>query len=916
MAWFRSRRGVDDLSDEVRAHVEHEADELRAAGWSDEAARAEAIRRFGSPTRVTEDAYLRRPGRAIETLGQDVRYALRLMQRSPAFSITAVVVLALGIGVNTALFSVVNALFFAPLPVRAPDELFYVFREATGPRMLTLDRRPDDRVFFMERTSALADYAGHTQSRPRLTVDGETSLVWCELVTANYFELVGVRVARGRLLGPADESSSPGDAAIVISHEFWTRQFDADPDVLGTRVRLQDLHATIVGVAEEGFTGLTDPWSRSQVWILGAAMQAALLSPDSRAFVGTPIGRLKPGVEFAQVEAAFASALPEWRQQEVARIQAAARPERFDELRQTALQTRFPIYRAAHTRSPFDPDAEIVPPALLAGMSALVALVLVISTANIAGLLLARGVTRTGEIAVRRALGAGSMRVIRQLVTESVVLAAAGGGLGLALAVTAIGLVRAYTPSQYSIAVPLDMRVLAFTAAVCLGAGFLVGLLPAAQALRVRVAQALGHGLTGSRSERRWLRRWVLIPQIALSLVVLLVAAVHARALLRMEQKDRGYHTGDSVVLGIDSRDPAARIQDPVRLMEASFDERRRASDQLTGRVRALNLEFLDRLSPLPQVAAAALTMGLPFTGGGPGTAHVHTREGANGQAHPPVWRTAVSSRYFDAMGMRLVRGRTFDDRETPDRPRVAVVSEMVARSLWPSRDPIGQSFAFGTPGPRAEWFEVIGIVNDVTPLLSNDAPSPRVYVSVMQEPIRALPIVLVRGHGEPGELIRETRAALLAADPLLEIWRVQTLRQMADDLLFPRRMAVAVLVVAGLTGLVLACIGLYGIASYSVAERQREIGIRATLGVNRADIAGLVLREGARVALAGTVAGAGAAILALRWSASLAPYVPTTDMTSFVLVPAVLLSAVTLASLVPAHRAAKVDPASVLRGE
>lgn len=851
-------------------------------------------------------------GRWARDLTADMKQGLRLMRRGPAFTVTAAIVLSLGIGVNTALFSVINSLFFAELPVESPDELFYLYtKNEAGQVMASLD--PEGAEFFAKRGSDLAEFTHHWRIQKRVTADDLTELAYGETVDTNYFQLLGVQAVLGRILDATDGDQSAPGLAVVISHDFWTRRFAADPAVLGKTIRLNAVVGTVVGVTPPGFKGVSDPWTPSQWWASGAKVMAADLGYPYRypRYTAGPIGRLKPGVSFGQYEALLATVVPEWRQFHLDRARTYAKtPEAFERSRRRIEATSYPIYRATETRMPFGPEDRLIPTGLLAGMVAVVALVLLIAAANIAGLLMARGVARTGEVAVRRALGAGVARLSRQLMTESVVLAMAGGALGLFVAYTLVGLFSAYTPSRFAIGVSVDWRVLLFAVAVCIGAGILVGLAPALQAARVNVLEALSNGVAGTRRVRTRMRHWIVIPQIALTMVLLLVAAVHARTLLQVERADPGYRTDGLVVMNIGRWEPENR----GRAFTAAEQE------EAARKVRMFNREVLARVGQLPQVTSVALAGALPVTQRSSLESVVTYEDyAANAAPRGSAELTQVSDGYFDVLGMRLRAGRMFDDRDSVYEqfgPRVAIVSERLARNVWPAGNAVGQQFAMlsDNPNQKIEWLEVVGIVNDVDPVLSEGDHQPRVYVPTKQQWRGWAPFLVVRGGGSQDQLIRDVKSAVMGADAFAEVSQVRTMEQVVAEILYPRRLAAAMLVAGALIGLVLSCIGLYGVVSYSVAQRVREIGIRATLGAERGDIVKLVLTEGVRVAGIGTTIGFVVAMFVLRLTSGLLPQLPSADVVSFVVVPLILAAMVVLACLVPAWRAARVDPASVLR--
>lgn len=847
-------------------------------------------------------------------LAADMKQGVRLMRRGPAFTVAAAIVLSLGIGVNTALFSVINALFFSELPVKAPEELFYLYsKNVSGQVMANVE--PAFYQEFSQRGKALAEFTGHWRVNMGVTADDLTESAYGEWIATNYFDLLGVKAAVGRTIQDGDDDLSTTGMPVVISHELWIRRFGGRPDVVGTPVRIHTSHGTVVGVAELGFDGLTDPWTPSRFWVPGQKMRAALSGRPPGSFspyIGGPIGRLKQGVSFEQYQTFLNSIVPEWAAARVDRARAYSRTAGdFERTRRAVEGMSYPLYRAIDVDMPFNPDGQVIPSGLLAGMVTVVALVLLIAASNIAGLLLARGVARTGEVAVRRALGAGIGRLTRQLLTESVVLATAGGALGLFIAYTLVGLFRAYTPSRFAVDAAVDWRVLVFAVAVCLGAGVLVGLAPALQAARVNVLEALSNGVAGARRVRAQLRHWIVIPQVALTMLLLLVAAVHARTLLQIERADPGYRTDGVVVLSVGRWEPrpSGRNYTPAE------------QETEATKMREFNRDVLSRVAALPQVTNVALTTELPVSHGGGELQSVLGYEdyAANAPPRGSAARVLVSDGYFDAVGMRLRAGRMFDDRDGAYEsfgPRVAIISEAVARAVWPAGNAVGQVFTLQSenPGPKIEWLEVVGVVNDVDPVLNERGHRPLVYVPVKQQWRGAATNLLVRGAGDQDALIRDVKAAVIGAETFAEVAQVRTMAQVVAEILYPRRLAAAMLVAGGIIGLVLSCIGLYGVVSYSVAQRMREIGIRATLGADRRDIVSLVLREGARVAGIGIIVGFVGAVFVLRLTAGMLPQLPTADSVSFVAVPVILAAMVVLACLVPALRAARVDPAAVLR--
>ena len=830
----------------------------------------------------------------------DLRYALRRMWRSPGFTVVAVVVLALGIGVNTALFSIVNALFFKPLPVRAPEELVYVYStNQDGQVMPVLFQDQFD--FFKEQAAELVEFTSHNAAGVAMSVDGETVTALGELVRSSYFDLLGVKPLFGRVLGPQEDDPANPELAVVISHDLWIRRFNADPAILGKRADLDRRSYAIVGVMEPGFRGLSDFWTPSDFWA-----NPHQVFPD-RQFVEAPIGRLKPGVSLSQFRAFIDAKTPELQQMRLDQMSPAERARVGDRIR----RSRYPVFRANELRMPFHPQTRVVPPSLLIAVTVVVGLVLVIASANIAGLLLARGVTRTAEVAVRRALGAGGWRLTRQLLTETVLLSLIGGALGLLVAGNVVAFFRAYTPSQFALDVPMDLRVLFFAVLLCIGAGMVVGIAPALQAAKVSILEALGSGIAGAQGIRRRLRYGIVIPQVGLSLVLLTIAGVHVRSLAETELKDPGYRT-DQVVLNVYREEPWPT---DIRRKWTAEDRRQFEESRARGE-RLFRANVLERVGALPNVAAHALTTRLPASADLPSAATVMTYDGfvTGSPVTASVFRSEVSDGYFDVMGMHLLAGRSFDERDAIGNRNVAIVSDALTARLWSDRQPIGKQLAFVRSSEQPTWLEVIGVVNEIHPILNETGSTPQVYVPVRQQWRPESSYLVVLGKGDQTALVGELKKAVSGSDPYAEVWRAMTMGQVVSEILYPRRTAAAILTAAGLIGLSLACIGLYGVVSFSVAQRLREIGIRATLGAGKRDLVMLLLRDGASMTAIGCFVGLVLAVLTHRLTANLLPGVPSIDLISFLLVPPALGLVVLLACYLPARRAAAADPSKILR--
>ena len=892
---IRRRRIEREAEDELRFHVEMETEANRTRGLSPDEARRQALRDLGGVTQTREAV---RDVRAswFDAAWQDLQYSVRMLRRSPAFSLLAVLVLALGIGVNTAVFSIVNAVFFRPLPVHAPDELVYLYQmpRSGKPSIFPFRDINSFRDFYGD---AFSGFTAHWSAPVVIGADGESDRARGEFVTASYFDVVGVKPIMGRTFRPEEDDTATTERALVISHDMWTRRFKSDPAIVGRVVRVNEKTFTVVGVIGPEFVGLVDPWRPSRFWVVAAQFW------DSPFGMGV-IARLKPGITLEQARAVVAV--------QTRPLQESWKARSGYYLSVESRENRKPlphiVLPASDVRMPFDPSASVVPPRLLSAIVMVVAIVLLIAAANIAGVLAGRGVARTSELAVRQALGAGGSRVVRQLLTESVVLSTAGGLVGLFVSWLAVSLYEAYTPSRFVVDVSFDLRILLFTAVVCVGAGLIVGLAPARQALKVNVLAALGGGAGATRSGRRRLRHGIVIPQVALSIVLLVVAGVHVRALLRIETKDLGHRVDDLMVLSVGHWDQA----------RSGFGDRPDPAKRAE-RERAFYRAVFERVRTVPGGDGVAMTSSLPvYSSTQPSQVISQGAFLSGGTDAQTAWQASVSMEYFPTMGMTLQGGRDFDDRDVLTSPRVVILSEVLAKRMWPAGNAVGQSLAFYSPGganTAPEWLEVVGIVNETDPIVQEVGDRPMVYAPLAQnwEPY-GLSIV-ASAHGDPAPLIQQLKSAVSGADSFGEVRSVQSLEQIVGELLYPRRAAAGILVACGLVGLLLASIGLYGVIAFSVAQRLTELGIRSTLGADRRDIIALVLREAATVSAMGAVPGLLLSFVALRLTSSLVGDLPTFDPIAFMVVPALTLGVILLASYIPARRAARRDPMAVLRG-
>ena len=821
-------------------------------------------------------------------LWYDIRSGVRQLQRHRGFTALAVCVLALGIGINSAIFSVVYTVFFKPWPIEKPEEVVFVYQNqksgVTFPAMFSGRPKRQEVIETNPGIAALADSWGISRT---LEIDGLSERTWGEWVSTNYFDVLGVKPIAGRTFTNADNETNP-DFGIVISHALWQERFGGASDVVGREMRVHNRDVRVIGVIGPEFRGLTGMWTPTRWWAVGEQF-----SPRGGRSV---IIRMKPGVTTDQLQVSM-------------NILGARENE---ELRQRASQYALPpgvakyVVRSANSvRMPHEFGSAVIPERVASALAIVVVMVLVIAAINITGLLLARGMTRTNELATRRALGVTPVRLARQLLAETIVLSVSGGLLGLLLAWNLTHLFTKFTPDNFSFDAGLDLRVLTFTVLVCLGTGIVIGLAPVRQALKVDVLSALAGGYRDSGRTRRTLRHWVVVPQVALSLLVLIVTAVHIRSLRQIEDAPLGYEVEQATVLSLSRDTPEDLAMRQSRRPDAEV--------ALESQQRYRTLQ--NTIAAVPGLHAGLVALLPLYSTTGPDLATTEAAEAAGKSDALPVHTTLVSPGAFDALGMRLLEGRDFDDRDTRQVRAVAIVSQSVARRLWPGQPAVGHRIGAFSPqqsGAKTEWFEVIGVVNDTQAVLAKPNDPPRIYTALGQAWRPSAWSLVVRGAGP--DAITGLRSKIGGIDPFMSVNQVRPLKAYVDELLYPRRLATAILAVSGFVGFGLACVGLYGVVSFSVARRLRELGIRATLGARPRDLVRLILEEGGRMAAVGTVIGLAGGIAALRYTAHMADGIPATDWLVFAVVPAALTFVLLIACYFPARRAGLVDPVETLR--
>ena len=934
--WFASLRGLlrrgaarRELGEELEFHVEMETRANVERGMAPAEARRVALRDLGGLTQTAEAAADVRSTFA-DWLWQDVRSAVRSTRAQPTFAAAAVLLLAVGVGANTTIFTLVNALLIRPLPVRAPAELRFLsvrFPErnsATGVPLRTLHA-------LAGRHDLFAGVAGFHGDAAKLGTGLATTQVYGERVTSNYFDVLGIRPALGRTFVASDDVPEAAPV-VVVSDGFWRTRLGGDPNAIGSTLvfragmsmndtYLQQRRAyTIVGVMPAGFDGLGSAWVPAQYWAplrhrtrdqVEAAAEAGgwPVPPDAVEARMNSVGaflvaRTRADASDDAVRAALAAASAQMDEVSWATARGLQRI-RGTIVEDTMLGKSLPFAGAWPVR----------PGRLGVGLLILSSVVLLIAGINLTGLLLARGVARRPEFAMRLALGAGAGRIARQVFIETTLLALTAAVMALLLSRALVHLFLFYVPQRIggpgassltAIAVdaPLDLRVLAFTVVLSLAAGLVIALTPVWQAVRTDVRSMLAGGLHGAPATERWrLRRWLVVPQIALSLVLLVAAAVLLRGVTRAELTDRGFDAGRTLYVDVAT---------PLRYFAAMTPEARRAED---ARRRATYVDLLDRVRALPGVQQAALATKSAWNG--QESVSVVSKAGAAGGERRWVQAATVSAGYFDTAGIRLLRGRPFGPADTAGGEPVAVVCERLARQLWPEGDGIGEYVAQSTPdrADEPQWLRVVGIVEEIRVPGDEGRPTAFLYLPLEQQPRMPAASILLRAERDPDALATTAAEAIAAALPEGEIRRVRTMREEIAEVLFPQRAGAAIVALAGVFGLLLSTLGLYGVVSYMAARRLKEVGIRSAMGASIRHLYLLLLRDSAVLLMAGIAAGAALAVAAVRVASSAVVSLPGVDAATL-LGTALVLASVTLAACIgPVRRAARVNPVDVLRG-
>jgi putative ABC transport system permease protein len=811
----------------------------------------------------------------METLFQDLRYGIRALLKSRGFAVVAVIALALGIGATTAIFSVVDAVLLRPLPYKNPERLALIWHSYPQINLPQASICVPCYAEYRDLTSSFEQVATTTGWAINLTGIGEPERLQGNRVSFNYFPALGAEPALGRTF--LEEEDKPGNnLVVVLSHGFWVRRLGADPNILGTTLTLGGQSYTIIGIMPADFTGPqpVDLWSPI------AFTQEELAPTNHGNEYLTVIARLKPGVTLGQAQAEMSTLADQLRPQ----FYGANWGITLVSLREQLVgDIRFALWM----------------------LLAIVVCVLLIACANVANLLLARATSRQKEMSIRAALGASRMRVVRQLLTESVLLAMLGGVCGLALAYFGIRLIVTGVPQNISNSIVgwkqigLNPEVLGFTFIVSVLTGVVFGLVPAFQASKTDLHDSLKEGgRTGSEGGRRNLMRSVLVVfEVAITLVVLIVAGLLIRSFGRLQEVNPGFNPQN------------------VLTMQLSLPRSKYAENN---QMSAFYDQVLEQIKALPGAQSAAFGTNLPMSGNNSSASFsVEGLQVAQGESSPHGDPHMVSADYFKTMEIPMLSGRYFDDRDSKDSLPVTIVDETLANRYWPDQDPIGKRIAafFDSRNNQLNWRTVVGVVKNVKRYGLDGKIKEQYYFPQSQSPQRSM-YLLVRSTADPTGLAASIRDTIHNVDKDQPIFRVMTMEQVVSNSVAQKRFSMMLLVIFAAVALLLAAVGIYGVMSYSVTQRSHEIGIRMALGAQQSDVMKMVVRQGMTITLIGVTIGIVGASIVTRFMSSLLFGVGARDLLTFVAIPVILAGVALGACFIPARRATKVDPMIALRYE
>lgn len=824
----------------------------------------------------------------METLVQDVRFAARMLMKNPLVTVVAVLTLALGIGANTAIFSTLNGFFLRPLPVANAERLTLIagqtkdgaYNGATG--ISYLDYRD-----LRSQSDSFTDLLAFSLNLVGLDYQGKPDPLVVSLVSGNYFSALGLKPAVGSFISGGEAEQQGTQPVVVLGYAYWRKRFNADPSIVGTQVKIDGTPATVIGVAPEGFHGLYSlidaeaylPLGLSTAWSNADDKSSFWMRRDTRNL--KVYGILRPGISIKQAQSSVNVIMQRLASQYAEDKDFSAR-----------------VYPERLARPEPDPTNATLIVAVL--FMALAGLVLLLACTNVANIIMVRASARAREMAVRSALGAGRLRLARQLMTESLLLAFVGGGAGLLLGtwvsrlLGSIQIVALATPLRFDFS--FDWRVFLFGMLAALFTGLLVGLTPVLRLSRANLSSVLHEGSRGvlAGTVRSRLRNILVMTQVAASLMLLVIAGLFVRSTRNAEHMYFGF--------------------DPTHVLNASTDTREVGFDK--DQARRFYRELEERMRNVPGVESVSLASVIPM-GYSSDSNPVYVEGEASGgkQAAPIVLNNSVSRDYFRTMQIPLLRGRVFTDQDTDKSPLVAIINETMAQKFWPKQDPIGKRFSIkSASGP---FLQIVGLVKTGKYTNPAEDPMPFFYVPQAQKP-ESVRVLQIRTAGAPDSLIPEVERQIHDLAPSLPVFALESMEQSLEGAngLFLFRMGERFAAALGLLGLVLALVGVYGVISFAAAQRTHEIGVRMALGASRLEVLKMILKQGSFLVGGGVAAGLLLTFIATRGIGSMLVGVSPTDPLTLVLASAFLAAVGMLASLIPGRRAMKVEPLRALKYE
>ena len=896
--WKRPAR-ERDLSAELDSHLQMHIDDNLRAGMTPQAARRAALLKLGGLQQVKEKYRDQRGLPWVETFLQDVRFGLRMLRKNPAFTVIAVLTLALGIGANAAIFSLVNAVLLNSMPVASPRELVLFSGFSAGGSSSGLHSglwqqfSSDDYANFTDHNQSFKELTAYQTDRTILSVHiggaERPEVARSTMVAGNFFPFLGLRAAAGRLLTPEDDRPA-APPVVVLDYGYWTNRFHDDPAAIGQTIEFNGIPFTIVGVAPRGFTGI-NTYLTPNLWIPLARQTDVIPGQNNAAdpdeYWLNIVGRIKPGVKLRQAQAVVNAQLKESLNAQTQREGITGR-----DIAESHIDLSWGAGGISYFRAQYRDALEI--------LAAIMGIVLLMACANVANLLLSRSASREREISVRLAVGASRGRLVRQLLTESLLLALIGGAAGMLAAKWASQILAVLVTGNTGIARgAVDVTVLAYSVGVTAIAGILFGLVPALRAGRADLATSM----KGSLSSRLRLGfpNAIVVFQVAGSIVLLIGAGLFVRTFQKLANQAVGFDEGHILLVGIDARKAGYTLE----------------------QTPALYRSLLDRFEAIPGVRSATLENFEPLSGDSWGS-------NLSIEGKPPisrfpeimVQRELVGPRYFETEGIPILLGRDISPEDRPGEPLVTVINEAMARKYFPGRNPIGQRFSLGAPFNPKESLTIVGVAANARYYSLRDPVPPMEFAAALQMPDGASynsdyeKEVALRTIGDPEPVIAAIRPAVKQVAPDLPVTSVKLAKDVVGTALRQNRTLAELSSAFGVLTVLLACIGLYGTLAYRVSRRTQEIGIRMALGAQRANLMWLITREGLCLIVPGIAVGVMAALASTKVLASQLFGVTPDDLLTFVATSALLLVVALAACWIPARRAMRVDPMVALRHE